>query len=563
MIDPTPEMVRGMKRAIGKDKKPYLLRFDTLVGRLRVFSQLAGWAHEHGDVCEDSLGRRYDFVAVDDLASLCDLKLVQAYSEWLREEADSTECSLEIPQEGVPRVVCDLAIHLAKVATPFLEGRARKRAERLEAAGCAAEAAEARDEAAGFRTAGLALKEWGYKHRPAGATYKDIVQISDAWTGSNQRSGWLKLFDLVDLLIREAEEETGLTIEEQLAAIQAAEGMTPRENAQLLAWQTPTWATLIRSAMLVNFVRKLPVRARALSEMRIEWWEAIVAGRRVEPWHRDAAVKASIPDGAMKTKGRDYVAYYIRPELVGDPDHEAGARRDLVELWLRPCGARAFLLTEWREVVVKGPGGGRATERIATTVFPSPYLFPASASRGNSGHGMRRPDRKQTGLRWASSSLSVHFADVVRAHADALKIDLETLEKLQGGLRIHVARLLYGTEHAWTNLKDASLMLHHADSSITEALYCGRSAVNAAIEVTASDRSGAPSSAKALRPSPADAKRAAGTVITTPNPESEVVALLRDSLAEQRQRNDDLQRRFRELEDRLLAVSGAPSADAA
>ena len=41
-IDPTPEMLKGIRRAMGAEKAPYLLGYDTLVGRLRLLSQLLG-----------------------------------------------------------------------------------------------------------------------------------------------------------------------------------------------------------------------------------------------------------------------------------------------------------------------------------------------------------------------------------------------------------------------------------------------------------------------------------------------------------------------------------------
>lgn len=485
-IDPTPQMLQGIRRAMGAEKTPYLLSYETLVGRLRLLSQLAGWAHENGDIVEEMVGRRFDFVHGDNLASLCSMQLVLAYSEWMREDSDEEEDEVT----GVVPAVAEMAKHIAKVASPFLEGRALKRAEALEKAGDRAAADDARAEAARFREEGFKLKAWGYANGRRENTRKDIVEIAEGWAGSNHRSGWLKLDDLVDLVLRVAEQEVGLTLEQQIQALRSAETATPRQRAELLAWQTHAWATLMRSAMLVNLVRKVPLRARALSELRLDWWEATVDGQRVEPWSRDASVMLRVPGRAMKTKTRDYVAPYIRPECVGVADFEAGARRDLLEAYLRPHGARAFLLTTWETQDVDGADGRVKAMRVALATIESPYVLPASATYGNGGRGEARQTRLQTGLRWTPSGLSVFFEQTVRLHARELQINLAALAHHQGAFRIHVARLLYGTHWAPKNLPDASLMLHHSDIAITSRLYVGRSSAHSTLEASASERGG-------------------------------------------------------------------------
>lgn len=486
-INPSPEMLRGIRRATGSSKKPYLLSYDTLVGRLRMISQFAGWAHENTPLVEEMVGRRYDFVAQDDLASLCNLKLVQAYSEWVREESEDDEGGWDI---DVPVAVAELAKHVSKVASPYLEGRALKRADALEKAGAHEEAAQARGEAQRLREAGWELKGWGYEHSRRDNTRKDIVAIAEGWAGSNHRSGWLKLNDLVEILLKKSEAECGLTMQEQLEAIREAEGKRSRERAVLLAWQTHTWASLIRSAMLVNLVRKIPLRARALSEVRVDWFEATFEGKRVEPWHREASIMLRIPNWAMKSK-EEYCAPYIRPEFVGDPDFEAGAQRGLLEVFLRSHGARTFLLTQWAKGGARRENGCLQQLAVQLTVTESAFLLPSSATFGNSDHGVPRSTRLQTGLRWNSSSLSVHFESVVREHAAELQINATALQGLQGAYRIHVARLLYGTHWAPKNLSDASLMLHHATIAITSALYVGRSSAQSALEASASELAGA------------------------------------------------------------------------
>lgn len=487
-INPSREMLRGIRRATGSDKQPYLLGCETLVGRLRMFSQLAGWAHEHGDLLEEAGHRRYDFVSSDDLASLCNLELVLAYSEWVREELDDDEGEADT---AVPHVVADLAKHLSKVASPYLEGRALRRAAALEKDGMCEDAEKARTEAQRLRDEGERLKAWGYEHGRRQNTRKDIVAIAEGWAGSNHRNGWLKLMDLVSILLKKAEAESGLTMRQQLESMRAAETATPRQRAALLAWQTHAWAALMRSAMLVNLVRKIPLRARALAELRLDWWEATVDGRRVVAWHRDASIMLRIPGWGMKTKNREYYAPYIRPECVGQPDFEAGAQRDLLEAFMRPHGARDFMLTRWETVDVRRAEGRTQEPPVALDVVTSPYVLPGSATFGHGGHGRTQQMRLQTGLRWTPSSLSVHFESLVREHAEELQINVVALQGMQGAFRIHVARLLYGTHWAPKNLIDASLMLHHADIALTSRLYVGRSSAQSTLEATGAERAGA------------------------------------------------------------------------
>jgi len=276
----------------------------------------------------------------------------------------------------------------------------------------------------------------------------------------------------------------------QMDVIRATETATLRERAELLSWQTHAWAELMPSAMLVNLVRKVPLRARALSELRLDSWESTLDGQRAEVWTLRTSSMLRISGWAITTKGRDFIGPYIRPECVGDPDFEAFARRELLELFLRPHGARNFLLTQWRTDEVKSQHGRSESRRVATAVVESPYLLPSSATFGNCGRGTPRETRLLTGLRWQHASLSVHFESVVRAHTKQLKLNMVALNALHGAFRIHVERLLYGSHFVPQNLSDASLMLHHANIMITSQLYVGRSAAQAKLESTAGERRG-------------------------------------------------------------------------
>lgn len=87
---------------------------------------------------------------------------------------------------------------------------------------------------------------------------------------------------------------------------------------------------------------------------------------------------------------------------------------------------------------------------------------------------MRNQDRIDRGLRWAEGIASAQFSKRVMSNAAHLGMHAPTLDSLWGATSIHVVRLLYGTH--WANqpgmLKAASVMLHHAHTTITEKRYC-------------------------------------------------------------------------------------------
>jgi hypothetical protein len=154
---------------------------------------------------------------------------------------------------------------------------------------------------------------------------------------------------------------------------------------------------------------------------------------------------------------------------VGDPVREADFLRALWQLYFMEGGAReeVLALVEYQEE-------GEGCEPIARRkICKSPYIFPALARRGG-GHGTRNQDRIDRGLRWDEGSASAQFSARVMANAAHLGMHAPTLDTLWGATSIHVIRLLYGTH--WANqpgmLKPASVMLHHAHSTITEKRYC-------------------------------------------------------------------------------------------
>jgi hypothetical protein len=441
---------------------------------------LAGFAQNHY-VSADAMVRggrvqtRYDFVGGDDLAALANLDLLQAYSEWRREGGDELEGeSVNGLDAVVAPSIANLALELGRLASPYLEARALQEARRREAVGDAEGARAAHAAARELRHQGERLTKWGFEHTTFGNSVKDIQAIADAWTGANNREGWLKLGDLAEILLQKAVQVTNMSLEQQLETIRAAAdpSLAEGDRQSLLQWQSAKWAGLLRGAMLVNVARKIPMRARAASEFRLDWWKTTgPQGEPVALWDSEAAIMVTVPAWAMKSS-RDYTVPYVRPEHVGNPEFEHGTYRTLVELYLRPHGARDMVNTIMSDSV-EGPETSRE-------VVPSPYLFPPFA--------WSQP-RSVGPARWSPAALSSHFEELVRQHADALAIDVTRLQALHGGLRFHAIRLLFGTYWAPRRLTDAALMLHHANTETTSRLYCGKGSYRVTLEATREERS--------------------------------------------------------------------------
>lgn len=485
LVDPSEDERRRMKKARKKGKMPFFLKQATLTNRLREISRLCGFLqHEYEPpeslTAEGSVQASYDFTNRDDLSALLSLPVILAYSEWRREESDETEDAYEdCSSNGIDAVVApgivNLALNIAKLGDPYLRAQSTARALSFEKAGDRARAESERDLARMYKEKAQVLTEWALERKSENNTNKDIQAIAAGWMGGSGREGWLKLGDLVDLLLEKAEREVGLTIEAQVEAVRKASraDLTPDERRATLAWQTHSWAALIRHAMLVNFARKVPIRARAISEFRLAWWRALDANGVSDPWSQTAAVAVSVPPEAMKSS-RAYNVSYVRPQDVGVADIEHGTYRDLVELWLRPHGARDMVLT----LITYDS----SRNELSREIVESAYFFPPFA--------YRKQVRGSASARWQSAALSCQFEALVHEHSVQLGLDLDRLGPLHGSLRFHVIRLLYGTYWAPRALLDTKLMLHHVHAETTERLYCGKSAEQVALEAPPSARRG-------------------------------------------------------------------------
>lgn len=425
---PTAEEERRILKARKADKELFRLSPSVLRNRLHNVALVAGWAERD---------RKIDWTQ-HGLERLVDPDLVVAFA------TDRAHRALSIDEDGdfTSSLGSQVCFTLATIASPYLEARALRKGDCTLA-----------DQ---LRQYSNDLKALGIKY--AAEDRKHISSIVAAWDAGTGRGGWSRLKDLRELLVKEIERKAGMSLDEQILAI-AGKKFVP----------SMTWAVLVRDACVISFLRTIPVRERALVEMKIAMWrnEGSATGRgSLRPW--EEGIRIWFPKRLTKGK-RPYSPYLFRPRHVGDPVREADFRRALWQLYFMAGGAREEVLAR-----VEHREGGEGCEPVAIrTVCDSPYVFPALARRGG-GHGTRNQDRIDRGLRWAAGSASAQFSGRVMANAADLGMHAPTLDSLWGATSIHVIRLLYGTH--WANqpgmLKAASVMLHHAHTTITEMRYC-------------------------------------------------------------------------------------------
>lgn len=425
---PTAEEERRILKARKADKELFLLSPSVLRTRLHHVALVAGWAERDQKIDWTKHG----------LERLVDSELVKAFA------TDRARRRLSIDEDGdfTSSLGSQVCFTLATIASPFLEARALKEGDG--------------DLADQLKQHSNALKALGIRH--AAEDRKHIESIVAAWIAHTGRGGWSRLKDLRELLVQEIERKAGMSLDEQILAI------TENRFAPSMSW-----AVLVRDACVISFLRTIPVRVRALVEMTTDMWcnEGSATGRgSLRLW--EEGVRVRFPRRLMKGK-RAFAPYLFRPAHVGDPVREADFLRALWQLYFMPGGAReeVLALVEYQEE-------GEGCDPVATRrICKSPYVFPALARRGG-GHGMRNQDRIDRGLRWAEGIASAQFSKRVMSNAAHLGMHAPTLDSLWGATSIHVVRLLYGTH--WANqpgmLKAASVMLHHAHTTITEKRYC-------------------------------------------------------------------------------------------
>lgn len=249
----------------------------------------------------------------------------------------------------------------------------------------------------------------------------------NAWGGRDV--AYAKAQTLRDELACLAEVEVGLPIAEQLLRARAGDS----------GWQGFSWAQAVRDAMMMGLLLRIPLRRSTLAGLRL--WPANdpeiaketsvwVGGTAAAPW--GGGIQLHCPPRAMKADQGFHPWLVKRRSLDShDPIAEASLRRDIIELYLGPTGARAWLVGNepddgWLWI---GEGG----ERLLNTSLP----------------------------------LSRRFSEF----APILDIDVEAL-RLAGCRGAHSFRHLYGTQFAPIDLMFTSKMMHHASTQTTERVYC-------------------------------------------------------------------------------------------
>lgn len=343
----------------------------------------------------------------------------------------------------------------------------------------------------------VVLRRMRRKAHSEDGKFRDCIAINDAWRADGGDWGLVKLVRLRDLLVADAVRSArGRSVDAQLQdlrAFRAAQGplinsiesletligemaRSGRGNrteaearlrvqcaklqhaaAAAMPWRAKTWALELRRAFLTQFGRKLPLRERALRELRRSMIEARTRdGRAAQPWDPGAVVRVTVP-GEFTKSGDPYVQAYVGLDQAGVPEHEADAARWLIELWLAPGGGLDLLIAGAPPSVARDE---------------QDYVLPADPARGQHGHGRRDP---RTTMRFSEESLSADVQRIIRRHGRTLGIDLKALASIHGGETAHIFRYLAGRywAHARKDIDYASDLLHHGDLVVTKRRYVG------------------------------------------------------------------------------------------
>ena len=418
--NPTPEEQRRVLRAKKNQTELFKLSASVMETRLHHVAYVAGWAEKKEGIDWNKEG----------LDRMVDPSLL----EQMVRDLHPSEGAVDEDGDPVTSLGSQIAFTLATMASPYLEAQALAEGEH--------------DLAQKMRHHSDDLKVLGI--RLQAEKKKETQAIIKAWDAGSGKGGWARLWDLREEMIRAIIDAAGgLSLEEQAVAIET-DDFQPHM----------TWAVLVRDACVVSFLRTVPVRVRTLVGMKLGMWINEGSSDRKENtdlW--EGGIRLRFSRQLMKSR-RSFQPTLFRVDHVGDKEREADFCRPLWRLYFMSGGAR-------EEVLRYTPENGQPT------VANSDFVFPALARRGG-GHGTDHDKRKLSGLRWKEGSASSQFSRRVLQFAPRLGMSVAALNELWGSTSIHVIRLLYGTH--WANrpgmLKPASLMLHHANSKITENKYC-------------------------------------------------------------------------------------------
>ena len=391
------QRVRAERRQ-QRGKPPFTRSVPVLAQTARWIGHVAGWAAQR---------ELYD-PKTQSLRELVRPSLLKRYIEE-RSSADGIERRSHF---GV------LARELATIANPFLQAQATSQ--------------EARES---LRQDAEDLMILAAKHSPEESEVHGAEQKMRAWTGSSESAAeaYGKLTMLIDLEQKAAEAAYGKPLAGILEDIRLG-GVKARKPLR--------FAIAIRNAVIVVVQRLVALRASNAVELEIGT-SYKASGER--PWLGHIWVE--IPVGNFKSR-RAHDPSLIRPSEVGDPAAERNVRRDLLEAYLAPGGARDLLR--------RTKGGDHAdTKRL---FLPQPKK-----------HSKRT---KGCPLRLTPKGLSAAMKGMVTRHARVLGLRSQDLASVRGASSAHVVRHILaslGVESGKTAA--VSRILGHAKVSTTEELY--------------------------------------------------------------------------------------------
>jgi len=467
-----------MRRAKRRKEQLFRCRPTTLRSRLGRISLLAGWMSRLG------FNPRFH-----DFRFILDDERFAAYEVWREEHPTQSFYDPEAEATRKAKGRDQLALDMSRIASPFCEAVALARGST--------------DLADAMQADAKALKIRGYERKPIENEVKIIREIYQAWSVGN-RDGYLRLIDLVELILADAAELGGLSLEEAVAGLRDG-SFTP----------SYTWALRIRDATLIHCLRKIPLRARTLSLFELtEWRNHSIDGTpvsRLRKW--EAAIQWIVDQSKMKTHRRDFSPAFIHEGDVGDPEAEDDAFRILLEAYFRPGGARETLLT---------PSGNEAPEK-SRYVFPTPIRY-----------GKQQGETRRSESFWRAPSVTAWFRRLVKRYASRLGLDWLRLKKLHGATGVHVIRLLFGSYWVGQGRSEmASLFLGHNDPGFTIRLYSGRDESSGGMVLRAEARKRVPASSAVL----------------------EETATLRETLEHERRARESAEKRSLELADKVSSLT--------
>jgi hypothetical protein len=401
-----------------KTVAPYLIEASTIKRIWQTFFDHAGFLVAHGFVSEREI-RLEDLISRDG---------------WTARMEDVCRAQDISPDDGRSHKLHTLALALAVLADPYLAGESQHGLTQSDES---------------------TLKSLGDFYRAESDRFEpeldDIIGVREkiaAWEADGT-AGYPKLGKLRDLLSAEAIRFAhDLPLSGQLDALR---------DGCLVVYDRQQWACAVRDAVMISILRRVPLRAHNLVGIELQFGLP-KALKRGEGRH-SAAWQVNDPNapwegpitfaiGSRRSKSRmPKELPLITQAACGDSDAEAHLGRTLLELYLRPGGARDVLL-----------GDSSGWTRIK-------HVIVGDASKAQDKIG-GAPGT------WSSAAATMRFHNLMRRHASALGLNFEAMAPVTGACGIHVIRHLFGSwwvEH--NRPKFAAEMLMHSSTEALNVYY--------------------------------------------------------------------------------------------